>query len=163
MKRAYVATTALIFLLCSAPSHANDTNKGQPPPAPKEKGVCSGTANVGPGQSASNNDGVQVTTNAASNGSASLTPQNGSANCASLVNGKAGWSGSATGLDGNDTALVAPGSSAVIAGTGGTVSISAGCNVNVINVGGPGAGNMTVNHSGGPTILLPGQSQQFNT
>lgn len=153
---------ALGLLLCTAPLSAHDDG-GKPARSTTEKAACSGTATVAPGGSATNNDGVTVTTKANSAGSATLTPQSGGAKCASYANAKAGFSGYVTGMDGNDTAAIAANSNATVSGTGGLVSIAPGSTVNVVNVGGPGAGSITVNWSGGPTILGPGQSQVFHT
>lgn len=143
--------------LLSMPAMTDDT-KGPPRPEAKEKGACTGSVGVPPGGSESNDDGVDVSTSGPSNGSASLSPHPGTPKCQSYVNAKAGWSGDVTGLDSNDFASVAGGGSGQITGNGGLVSIGASGPYTVTNVGGPGASAMTVNWSGGPTVLSPGQS-----
>jgi hypothetical protein len=151
---------ALGLSLCVLPSLADDKNNQPPRPTPKEKGPCSGTANVGPGASATNNDGVTVSTNGPSQGSATLTPSNGTANCKTVANAGAGWSGYIKGLDSDDFASAAGGGIGSISGTGGVVSVGGGSYL-VTNTSQPGGTTMTVNWSGGPTLLLPGQSVQI--
>jgi hypothetical protein len=134
-----------------------------------EKDPCKGTTIVKPGGSALNNDGMMVTSSANSAGSCSLTPgkDQGSANCSSKANAKAGWDGSINGQDSNDSTSISgptlPNTLPSVTGTGGTVSIGPGCNVHVVNSGGPGSGSMSVNTPTGTTVLAPGQGQIFHT
>lgn len=158
-------TTLLGLTLVALPALADDT-KGPPRPAPKDN-ACKGTVIVGPGGSAYNGDGMMVTTGAASQGSCSLTPMNGTSSCKSKANAKAGWAGDVSGMDDNDSTSLTgpsvPGQTTTVGGTGGTVFAGPGVNALICNTAPLGGSNITVNTPTGTSTVPPQTSLWIHT
>lgn len=164
------AVAFLSVLLCTAPLSAQGGGGGDPvgslpKVSAKDKDKCKdGTVHVGAGGSAYNADGVTVTTSASSSGSCSLTPKNGGTGCKSQANPKAGWNGSISGLDDNDTSTVMGGATGTIGSSGGTsISIAPGSSITVINTAPVGGLGVNVNTPSGPFTVPPQGVQTFNT
>jgi len=118
---------------------------------------------VGAGQSHTNGDGVTLSTDAGSSGTATINPTTGNGNSSTEVVTKTRWSGTVSGIDNNDSVDVKASSKGTVSGTGGSVSLAGGCEVTVTNTD-TGNGTITVNlPSGGSATVKSGSSVTFNT
>jgi hypothetical protein len=117
---------------------------------------------VGPGESASNKNGVTISTDADSGASASMN-QGGQQHPQTCAKSKTGWHGSITETKPDDVVTLSSSAKGKIAGTGGEISIAGGSTVTVECTGGPN-NEIHVTLPSGDTVTVYGGSRvKFST